>query len=648
MSESSRSRFKPLKYTRGYDDYIAIGIASERQRISEESRHCYEAITSYHIQHLRPSGNTLKPVYDMVEFTDTNVFDSLHRYFPVKKRVLVVANNTLVLLGSADFVSQLEDNEITLAKGKVDAMDLGHDCPGQLSTEQFIVSAPPTIVSYVRVCNGTEYTVIDIGNWGFRHPDDIYHRLPEAERQELSSLMWSKYKTDDSLRTTALLARFMQEYFKVVRTCKLGEPTTTYAGQAMRAYRLRLGKDAIKTHERKEVAELEARAYTLGRNEVRFQGYYPDECYLVDIHALYPHLGATREFPVELADYQESPSNSTVEKWCQTSCVISQVRIRTNEEAYRCQDGNRVIYPVGEFNCYLSGDEVREALERGHVCRVYRAARYRTAPILRAYSRHMLEQRAMVRANNNEIAECIVKLITNGLWGKFGQLGSRWVICPDVATGITYGGYIKLDRERRTHEYYRVLDGVASKLEYVHFADNTFPAISCVANAYSRSLIWKLMNCAGLLDVLYVGIDSLIVTRQGYSRLVSSGKLREKSVGCLRLVQRAQGCYIRSPGVYSIGTKTAYSGMARINAHRTIGFWNQRSGVCTDDRTGKHTRTIVSPYNSPVEARERLAMMDESPGQFIGPTPIYQDVLDLSHPSPARVQPTFRFGEYGR
>ncbi len=642
------SRFTKLYNYGGYTDYVICGIETTLDRARKVGGYVAERIECYQLVHCRPIGNSLYSIGDMCHVDGNDIIGTILRFLPVGKNTCIVCNNSLVSLGSSDFTLLLDSKAIVIATGTISRGDIEWLGEGKVSTEQFVASAPPTIVGFIEKATGRRFTLVDIANFGMRYIDDIWEKLSDKDKALIPSLEPGKDPYGDSVRSAALMARFMQEYFYICRTRKLGRVSNSYAGQAMNRFRQYDYQGQIVTHESKPAAELEAGCYQLGRGEARYHGHYKGKCYLVDYNALYPYLGCTKPFPTELLDYQESPSLGTVAEWCKDSIVLMQARIKTDEPIYRATDENRAVYPIGEFNAYLSADECTNAISKGHCLYIYRAGRYKSVFVLRDYSRYMLNVRSVLETQNNRLGCFIVKCITNGLWGKLGQLGNRWIICPDETSPIEYGGYIKLDRETREYTYYRVIDGVCSKLAYCHFSDNTFPAISATANAYSRSLIWETMTVAGIQNVLYVGIDSLLLTKTGLSALADTGRIRENVPGSMRIVQSAESCYVKCYGAYRIGSKIAYSGMARSNRHRTLNWWNQRNSECLMTGEPGHFQTLSNPHRTPVEAREKLGKDVKHSGRFTATSVLYQEPLVRHHLPPARIQPVFRFGEYGR
>lgn len=84
---------------------------------------------------------------------------------------------------------------------------------------------------------------------------------------------------------------------------------------------------------------------------------------------------------------------------------------------------------------------------------------------------------------------------------------------------------------------------------------------------------------AGLHNVLYCGIDSLIVTEAGKDNLRIVTSDNPEAYGFFRVAESGESCYIAGVGRYKIGGKVALSGIPVDDEFHYKGFWN-----CHDDR----------------------------------------------------------------
>lgn len=620
--------FTALKSDSGYTDYVIIGIATEYETSKGKTGITYEKISEFCIIHYKASHGRLYRADEPIIYGGHAVFEALYSLQHLGNNVLVIVNNSLVALGSSDFGYMLDQKflEICLTQGSGDDYALTDN--DEVYSLFFVASAPPTIVKAVRKSSKQEITIVDIANYGIKYLDTIWENMSEEHQQRIPNLAELGVSVNCCDTVAALMAHFMLHYHEVCRVNKLGSIALTYAGQAMKYYRRRHYAGQIKPHADEEVAYLEECCYTGGRGEARFHGWYHGKVYLLDIQSLYPSQALDYEFPTELIEKAKSPSLNDLESWTRDSIVFAHVRVKTGEPIYAKREVHSTTFPVGTFNSYLCGNEFTECLRRGHIENCYFAARYRKSAILRTFSESMLNTRSVYKAKGARLSEFITKCITNGLWGKFGQLGNRWLRDDNIITDIRYGGFVSIDSTCSKEYQYRVIDGICYKLVRCLWQDNTFVPVSAMANSISRYLLWRYMQFAGLSNVLYCSIDGLIVTEEGYKNLTPFIAKTNTEYGKFKVSEEADSCYIYKYGCYKIGNKVAYMGMPRDNTIQRKGFWNYKADTAILDRDEMVTQTIVTRYRSALQERMLLGSNDKSPGSFTAPNLLEEPILN--------------------
>ena len=241
----------------------------------------------------------------------------------------------------------------------------------------------PVTISKVDNLTDRKFTIVDIENYGQRYLDEVWESLTPEQRKQVPNYSETGISLDRADTLCTLMALFMQKYYEVCRTHKLGSVSNTYPAQALRRFRRYDYKDQIVTHDNEKAAKLESHCYHLGRAEARYTGRYTGKVYLVDYASLYPFLGCTKPFPVELLEHKENPRISTVKRWVREGIVLMHCQVTTNEPAYAYRTGSGVSYPVGSFPAFISAEECVQALEKGHCSIIYRASLYRGDYVLK-------------------------------------------------------------------------------------------------------------------------------------------------------------------------------------------------------------------------------------------------------------------------
>jgi hypothetical protein len=242
----------------------------------------------------------------------------------------------------------------------------------------------------------------------------------------------------------------------------------------------------------------------------------------------------------------------------------------------------------------------------------------------------------------------IIKLITNGLWGKFGQTGKVWVVDEDEIADCGYGGYYKHDDKQHIGIQYRIIDWTVSRLESTPFPDNVFSPISACMNSYSRHYIWRHMLQAGLHNILYVCVDGLILTQEGYDRLAWLIAPTPYQYGMYKVSEQAEYANIYGYGKYSIGSKIASQGTPRKDSRQYSGFWSILDHVAEPHRQQILDGDSVKVTYKPSDIRHILRNRCDGIGHFTAQDTVSQQIdSTLDHVSLLR-QETFHSPEWLR
>lgn len=574
-------RFTKLTKISYFTDIVCIGLSISVDKYQFSERVQYENIHGFHIIQLRPKDGKLVQFGDVLTVDSSDIFDILLKYISVRHNTLIVCNHSLVCIGSSDFTDCLDKNRIKLNENEVDENQFGKSDGSDLSTQSFIVSCPPTVISFREEQTNRRFTLVDIANYGCKYMSDIFDNLSNDDKQLVHNDAELGVSEDNSLTCCALIAKFMQKLYRICTEHKLGGLGLTYSSIGMRAFRSRFYDGSILPHADKESRILEDSCYLGGRVETRYHGYYKQKCYLIDIMSLYPHLGKIKTFPTKLAFTENNPYSASVDAWLKDHIIAAHVNLTTTQPAYPKRTDDGLVFPIGTFNTFLIGEEFADAWKEKRVNHVYRMQAYEQGFVLKDYSEHALELRTNYKGGNDRLGEFVVKLTTNGLWGKLGQSANIWIIQPDEQADRPYGGYSKYSKGDYDTSQYRIINWEVSRLEYAPFMDNTFIPISACMNSYSRHYIWRHMLQAGLHNVLYCCVDGLIVTQEGFDRLAWLIAPNPYQYGMYKVSEQDENCTILGHGLYRIGRKIARQGIPTKPSKRCVGFWSAVDDVAT-------------------------------------------------------------------
>jgi hypothetical protein len=640
--------FTKLKKIHHYTDIVCIGLEVSQEKYQFSSSSKLLNIHGFNSIHLRPKNGTLHQFGEIITWDCDSLFDCICNYLPTNHNPILVVNHSLVAIGSSDFTQCLEQGTIVINRAERNNEDFGYEESGKQSTECFVASCPPTILMFTYVPTGKRYTMVDIANYGIDYISDVHDNLDDNDKKLIPNTAELGVSEDKSVTCTTLIARFMQELYKLVTKHELGGIGLTYSSIGMRCFRHSFYGDNILTHTNEEAIIVEKGMYLGGRVEERYHGHYSGKCYLLDIQSLYPHIGRSKPFPTELEDTVSSPPNRIIEERLKTHIIGALCHVDTPVPAYPVKIDGLLRFPVGQFNCYLCGEEFTDAYQEGRIKHVYHANFYKQGYILKEYSEYMLSLRTIYKKSSNKLSEMIVKLITNGLWGKFGQTGKVWVIDEREIADRAYGGYYKHNDANHLGEQYRIIDWTVSRLEHINFPDNVFSPISACMNSYSRHYIWRHMLQAGLHNVLYCCVDGLIVTQEGYDRLAWLIAPTPYQYGMYKVSETGDYANIYGYGKYAIGGKIASQGIPRKDSKQYSGFWSVLDRIDESIRPQILAGDTVAVTYKPSDIRNMLRNRCDGQGHFTAQDTVSQQIdSTLDHVSLLR-QETFHSPEWLR
>ena len=412
-------------------------------------------------------------------------------------------------------------------------------------------------------------------------------------------------------RDVEIIKEFMMRLVEFVEKENLGTLQKTLASQAFTAFRHRFMKHGIYIHNNIEVIELERESYRGGRTEAFYIGRLPKgRYYKLDVNSMYPFVMRERLYPTKLIRLETQPSLSGLKRALQRFFVIAHVRVRVDKPVIAIK-GERLIFPVGEFDAFLTSPEIELVMKHGEILKVYKYAIYEQHPIFKDYVDFFYTLKEKYAKEGNSAFKQIAKLFLNSLYGKFGQ---RTRLFDKVGECEHEDGYeVVFDAETGKRITYRYLNNevwVESE-EYVE-GENSMVAIASTVTAYARCYLWELIEKAGLENVFYCDTDSLIVNEEGYERL--RDMLDDYKLGYLKCEGVSEFVEIRNAKDYTFGEEVKRKGVKKDaveiapNTFKQIQFERLRTAW----RKGRVNEVIVKEQVKELKQEYQKGIVTES------------------------------------
>lgn len=385
-------------------------------------------------------------------------------------------------------------------------------------------------------------------------------------------------------RDVEVLRAAMHSYYELLETEDLGHYQKTLASQAFGAWRHRFMKHSVMVIADDALSKLEREAYHGGRTEVFYDREIVGETYCLDINAMYPAMMSRYLYPLQKVKTGKKLSLAGLAKYLGWGSVIADVTIDTDEPCYPCNTGTRVIYPVGRFNTTLTTRELIHALYRGRVASVRRWSLYKDGLLFRDYVVTLHRLRQKYKEDGNDAFSYMCKILSNSLYGKFGQHDRRWVACSDPVIPGVYEATGECGEKLGVLRH-RLRFGQWQHELVIPESFDSFPAIAAHITADARMYLWELITTAGREHVFYCDTDSVYTDTTGYHRLQTY--IDSRMLGALKVEGSYQSVHFRAPKDYRLDGKKRVKGVRASAWEVRDGYYEQEQFESYDQVLGR-------------------------------------------------------------
>lgn len=380
-----------------------------------------------------------------------------------------------------------------------------------------IIDAPPTILRFRR--NTQCIMILDTLNiW--RMPlkylgEEIgVEKLPMPEDNDLG-VSWETY----GRRDVEIIRDACLRWWSFLRDNDYGSFAPTLAGQATRVFRHRYMRHQILIDDNKKALELTREGYHGARCECFRIGKFNGNYTLLDVNSMYPDVMATKEYPRRLVSHTHYANISDIQNWLRNYCLTARIRIRTNHAFCAVDNGYKLIFPIGEFDCILSTSEISYALAVADIVDIYEVAVYEKAYLFTEMMNDLYLHRLQAKERGDKVAAFMYRKIMNSFYGKWGQNGKKWESVRNIED-LSCKHWSEYDMVTNRVISHRQLGGLVQRCESEDESRDSFPAIAGHITAYARMKLWHIICTAGLDNVFYCDTDSVLVNETGRSNLL--------------------------------------------------------------------------------------------------------------------------------
>lgn len=329
--------------------------------------------------------------------------------------------------------------------------------------------------------------------------------------------------------------------------------------------------------------------------------------YSVDVQSMYPHLLASKIFPVKLIGLERCMRIDDLSVLLRYVCVVASVTLDTNQSEYPYRDRDSVYYPTGRFNTVLCGPELRYALDHNHIAAIHTAAIYQSGTPFAGSAIELLAARENAVGGRRSPGARFVKLLSNSIGGTLAQRRTEWIPCQgmslpigELGEEVRWGPFLRsvpdrswnpsdslryvvcggdVERYRpRLITRYRAIAGLVERLERSEVGTGTLQACYAYLTSYGRSMMRDLRSTMPERSVLIQDTDGMWVTESGYDALVTRAETFGTLPGRLTVDKRIQLARIYGAKHYW------YDGQWVLSGFHDAAY-DCSSGTVTDIRT---------------------------------------------------------------
>jgi hypothetical protein len=421
-----------------------------------------------------------------------------------------------------------------------------------------IIDAPPTIL---RFRHGTKCVLIldTLNIW--RMPLRILGSEIGLEKLEMPEdndlgVTWDTYgKRDVEIIRDACI-----RWWDFLESEDMGSFAPTLAGQAMRVYRHKYMSHQILLDSNVNALRLTREGYYGARCECFRIGKFSGEFHLLDVNSMYPFCMANKEFPRRLVSYTRYATMEDLHIWLARYSVAARVLLRTAIPFACCRRENKLVFPIGEFDCVLSTPEIQFALQHAEILEIKEVAVYEKAFLFTRMMHDMYLKRIQARDKGEKVRAFMYRKLINSFYGKWGQSGGIWKD-DDNSTDLSCKQWMELDYETGHVIHHRQLGGLKQHKDTETEAADSFPAIAAHVTAFARMYLWELINLAGQENVYYCDTDSVLVNAEGRKRL--EYKIDKQALGMLSVKGEYPAIEIWGCKDYRFGDKSRTKGVRK-------------------------------------------------------------------------------------
>jgi len=314
-------------------------------------------------------------------------------------------------------------------------------------------------------------------------------------------------------RDVEIISRAVTGWAEWLIDCDLGSFQLTAASQAINTFRHRFMRDRILIDADLDALRVARDSYHGARCEAGRIGHYNGDFVLLDVNSMYPHVMHDYEFPLRLRGFKRNIRVEDLLQLLDEYCICSHCRVKVEKPFLAVRHEDKLVFPIGEFDCYLTTPDLQYLKEHGGIKRVYECSIYEQGTPFVEYVDYFYGRRLDALRAGQVTESNHFKLLLNSFYGKWGQNGQKYVKAGTCDPGIFHSLPVYNYQTGRVHRT-RFMAGVITHLINDGESRESHPAIAAHVTAYARMIMWTLIRQIPLEHYFYCDTDSILISAE--------------------------------------------------------------------------------------------------------------------------------------
>lgn len=612
---------KPLTGNRVPAHWIVVDGLFQATTCDEDTRDALHLLERLAIRRLRRDRDRWRDEVTTLWTAGPGALEALWRACWAGETTWLVGWGMSRILEGLDFWREMERGEFVAgpAAAELGERQAGDDSHVVAPARLLVLSDPPFIVA--GQWRGKAVMIVDSRNYWHAHPDQFETEEGRLEHEDAAGPpgVLRPHRTLVN-RCTALALQLSRTIDRWIDTVGASWAPTV-AGLAWSDFRRNhLPEKHVLIHGDTMALRLERLSYYGGECSPFYVGrVMSEQCATVppprswdgpleivhgdlceiDVSSLYPSRLAGEPQPCVLLGHRIGERG--LERVCnrQTRWGVAFVRVSTNRPIFPVRvnretlvpvlsltdfdlgwdqrSPHRVIYPVGEFDTVLCGEELMHALQCGHLIRCYQWVEYEARPLGQTFVQTHWNARLDCRMAGLDVEESFHKSMLNALIGKFGQQVSTWQTEPGEIPPCQWGSYVSYNHATGEIGQWRAVNGLAQRSVPAGEADNSCPAIAASVTASARCHMRFLRGLLPPRTIYYQDTDSLHLPLEECGRVMDVAREEFPILGGLRVKGLSQSATYLGKRCYWFGGRWVVAGVPRGTVLDPDDEWSMRA-----------------------------------------------------------------------